>query len=402
MGKQGPEQDPFAVIETNRTAYQKAVLKASMEQANLRGAWLGIDLVALADNLHAIRRALKPGTRLMAVVKADGYGHGAGTIAEAALQNGASALGVATVEEGVKLRRSGHDAPILVLGIIPDAAYSVAIENGLELTVSSGRQIQLVERVAAGLGRTATVHLKVNTGMARVGCELHEAPGLAQYILHSALARLEGVSSHFATAESPLPVDAVAQLAKFVAFTKRINAEGNRVTRHIANSAGAIYLPDSHLDMVRVGLAMYGHSPRGPEPAPVGLTPIVSVRARVSQVKEVNAGTRVGYGSTWTARKPTRLALVPVGYADGMPRTLSNRGHVLVRGLPCPIVGRISMDQTVVDAGDIPVEPAEEVVLLGGRGAQAISVERWAELDQSISYEVLCGLGQRLPRVYYR
>jgi alanine racemase len=256
-----------------------------------------------------------------------------------------------------------------------------------------------VQQHGSARGAHAGVALGPNR---RSGCELHEAPGLAQYIFHSALARLEGVSSHLATAESPQPDEAKQQVEKFVAFTQRINAEAAGVIRHIANSAGAIYLPESHLDMVRVGLAMYGHSPRGPEPAPVGLTPIVSVRARVSQVKEVNAGTRVGYGLTWTARKATRLALVPVGYADGMPRTLSNRGHVLIRGLPCPIVGRISMDQTVVDAGDIPVEPAEEVVLLGGRGVQAISVERWAELDQSISYEVLCGLGQRLPRVYYR
>lgn len=390
------------MIETNRTAFQKAVLKGAMEQANLRGAWLGIDLVALADNLHAIKRTLRPGTRLMAVVKADAYGHGAQVIAEAALQSGATHLGVATVDEGVKLRRSGHDAPILVLGIIPDAAYGPAIEAGLQLTVSSGRQIQLVERVAAGLGKAADVHVKVNTGMARVGCEPHEAPGLAQYVLHSATLRLSGISSHFATAEAALPHDAEAQVAKFLTITKRINAAQHGVLRHIANSAGAIYLPDAHFDMVRVGLAMYGHSPRGPEPAPVGLTPILSVRARVSQVKDVHAGTRIGYGSTWTARAATRLLLVPVGYADGLPRSLSNRGHVLVRGVPRPIVGRISMDQTVIDAGDTPVEPGEEVVMLGGRGDRAIAVERWAELAGTISYEVLTGLGQRLPRVYYR
>lgn len=390
------------MLETNTTAYQRAVLKNGMEQANLRGAWLGVDLVALAENLHTLKRTLKPGTRLMAVVKADAYGHGAVQIAEAALQNGAAQLGVATVEEGVKLRRAGLSAPILVLGLVPDRAYQTAVENGLQLTVSSWRQAQILERVAASLGRVADVHVKVNTGMTRVGCELHEAPGLAKFVLQSRAIRLVGVSSHLATAEAPLPDDAEAQIARFKELTDLLNLNPNRVLRHIANSAATIYLPDSHFDMVRVGLAMYGHSPRGKQPAPLKLTPVLSLRARVSQVKEIPAGTAVGYGSTWVAPASTRLALLPVGYADGLPRAISNKGEVLLRGRPCPIVGRISMDQTVIDVGQIPVEPAEEVLLLGGYGEHHISVERWADLDRSISYEILCGLGQRLPKVYYR
>jgi alanine racemase len=390
------------VIETSRTAYQKAHVRAAMEQADLRGAWLGIDLVALAANVRALRAALNPGTRLMAVVKADAYGHGASMVAEAALQNGATALGVATVEEGVRLRRSGHQAPILVLGIVPDPAYQPAIEAGLQLTVSSARQIRLVERVSRGLGRSAEVHLKVNTGMTRVGCELHEAAGLAQYILHSDALRLTGLSSHFASAEAEQPHDAAQQLARFTRLALRLPAGESGVLRHIANSAGAIFLPESHLDMVRVGLALYGHSPRPSEPSPVELTPVMSVRARISQVKEVGAGARVGYGATWAAPQATRLGLVPVGYADGVPRSLSNRGSLLVRGRLCPIVGRVSMDQTVFDAGTLPIEPGEEVTLLGGHGPDAISIERWAEAAGTISYEVLCGLGQRLPRVHYR
>jgi alanine racemase len=390
------------VIETNRTAYQRAVLKGGMEAASMRGAWLGIDLVALQENLKAIKRGLKPGTRIMAVVKADGYGHGAQAIAQAALQSGASYLGVATVEEGMKLRRSGLDEPILVLGLVPDSAISHAIEHGLQLTVSSGRQIQVVERISAGLGKTVEVNLKVNTGMTRVGCEPHEAPALMQYLLASQILHVIGISSHFATAEGKLPKDAEAQLAKFDKVVRRIGLPPGQILRHIANSAGAIYMPASHYDMVRVGLAMYGHSPRGPEPSPIELSPILSLRARIAQVKEVHAGASVGYGSTWTAKQSTRLALLPVGYADGLPRSLSNRGHVLVRGTPCPIVGRVSMDQTVVDVGRTPVEPGEEVLLLGGHGDQSVSVERWAELDGTINYEILCGLGQRLPKMYYR
>jgi alanine racemase len=373
-----------------------------MEQASMRGAWLGVDLVGLADNLKAIRRSLAPATRLMAVVKADAYGHGAQAIAEAALQAGATFLGVATVEEGQKLRRSGLEAPVLVLGLIPDQAIAPAVESGLQLTVSSGRQIQMVERIALGLGKTVEVHLKVNTGMTRVGCELHEAPALMHYLLASQILHVVGISSHLATAEGTLPADAQTQIAKFKKLNQRFGLPPGQVLRHIANSAGAIYLPDSHFDMVRVGLAMYGHSPRGPVPSPIELTPILSLRARIAQVKEVHAGASVGYGGTWTAKRTTRLALIPVGYADGLPRSLSNRGQVLVRGTPCPIVGRVSMDQTVIDVGATPVEPGEEVLLLGGYGDQAVSVERWAELDGTISYEILCGLGQRLPKMYYR
>lgn len=389
------------MIETNRTAYQRAVLKGGMEQASMRGAWLGVDLVALQENIKAIRRSLAPQTRLMAVVKADAYGHGAQAIAQAALQSGATHLGVATVEEGQKLRRSGLEEPILVLGLVPDQAIPAAIEAGLQLTLSSGRQIQMVERIARGLGKTVEVHLKINTGMTRVGCEPHEAAPLVQYLLASQLLHIVGVSSHLATAEGKLPKDAEAQVAKFQRITSRLGLPAS-VLRHIANSAGAIYLPNSHFDMVRVGLAMYGHSPRGPESSPIGLTPILSLRARIAQVKEVHAGASVGYGATWTAKKTTRVALLPVGYADGLPRSLSNRGQVLVRGTPCPIVGRVSMDQSTVDVGSLPVEPGEEVLLLGGHGDQAVSVERWAELDGTISYEILCGLGQRLPKMYYR
>ncbi|MEB3330719.1 MAG: alanine racemase [Candidatus Sericytochromatia bacterium] len=388
--------------ETSRTAFQKAHVRSAMEQADLRGAWLAIDLVGLAANVRALRAALRPGTRLMAVVKADAYGHGASMVAGAALQHGASALGVATVDEGVRLRRSGHEAPILVLGIVPDPAYQPAIEAGLQLTVSSGRQVQLVESVARGLGRSAEVHLKVNTGMTRVGCELHEAAGLAQYILHSEALRLTGLASHFASAEAEHPHDAEQQLRRFNSLALRVPTGEGGVLRHIANSAGAVFLPESHLDMVRVGLALYGHSPRPNEPAPVELVPVMSVRARVSQVKDVGMGARVGYGSTWAAPRATRLGLVPVGYADGLPRSLSNRGYVAVRGRLCPNVGRVSMDKTVFDAGSLPIEPGEEVTLLGGQGPDAISIQRWAEAAGTVSYEVLCGLGQRLPRVYYR
>ncbi|MEB3198754.1 MAG: alanine racemase [Candidatus Sericytochromatia bacterium] len=390
------------MIETSLSAFQRAHLTSAMEQANLRGAWLGIDLVALSENLRAIKSLLAPTTRIMAVVKADAYGHGAAMVAEAALHHGASSLGVATVEEGAKLRRSGHKSPILVLGIVPDAAYEAAIRHELQLTVSSGRQVQVIERVARGLGRKVDVHLKVNTGMTRVGCELHEAGGLAQYLLHSADLHLAGLSSHLSSADAPQPHDTDRQLGKFQELANRIRAHAHGITCHVANSAGTLFYPNAHFDMVRVGLAMYGHLPASADHSPVSLAPVMSVRARISQVKDVHAGARVGYDLTWIAPSATRLALIPVGYADGLPRALSNRGLALVRGQVCPMVGRISMDQTVLDVGALTVEPGEEVTLMGGQGATALSVDTWAEATGSINYEVLCGLGQRLPRVYYR
>jgi alanine racemase len=390
------------VNDSSERLYRKQLISASMVAAHQRGAWLGVDLVALAENLRTLKRALRDGCQLMAVVKADAYGHGAVAIAQAALNGGATQLGVATVEEGTRLRRSGVTAPILVLGLIADAAVPAAIDAGLQLTLSSGRQVQLVDAIARGAGSVVDVHIKVNTGMTRVGCELHEAVGLTDYVQSVSGLKLVGVSSHFATAEAPVASDAQQQLQRFKSLTDRLLLAHRGIVRHIANSAGMIYLPESHLDMCRIGLAMYGHSPRGEQPTPLRLTPVISLRARVAQVKDVPAGATVGYGGTWVAPRATRLALLPVGYADGLPRSLSNKGHVLVRGQLCPIVGRVSMDQTVVDVGDSPTMPGEEVLVLGGQSQAAVSVERWAALDGTINYEILCGLGQRLPKVYYR
>lgn len=387
-------------VEPSRLTYQRQSLRAASEPASLRGAWLGIDLAVLADNLAALRRAVKPNTRIMAVVKADAYGHGAQAIAEAALLSGASALGVATVEEGVRLRRSGIQAPILLLGILPDAALAPAVEAGLQITVSSLRQIQALERLSIGLGRIAEAHLKVNTGMSRVGCELTEAPMLVRALQETRAIRFVGLSSHLASAESP--GESSEQIAAFAQLAEGLRLNRERITHHLANSAGALYWPEAHFDMVRVGLAMYGHSPRGFEPAPVPLSRVLSLRARIAQVKTVPKGTTVGYGSTWTAPAATELALLPVGYADGVPRAIGNTGEVLVRGVRRPIVGRVSMDQMIVDVGDLAVMPGEEVVLLGGGGPRAIRIEEWAESDHTIAYELLCALGARLPRVFYR
>lgn len=361
---------------------------------------MGVDLVAVADNLRAIKQWVGPFTEVMAVVKADAYGHGAEAVASAAVTAGAAALGVATTEEGTRLRRAGFDLPILVLGILPDAALGPAFEAGLQITVASSRQLQVAERVAKGLGRRGQVHLKVNTGMARVGCEPHELPGLVAYALRSQVVQLVGVSSHLASAELPGCPHTQAQIEAYTQLVQAMPLPAT-VSRHLANSAGALYWPQARFDMVRVGLAMYGASPRGAEPAPVPLVPAMSVRAQVVQVKEAKAGVRVGYHGTWVAEAPSRLVVVPVGYADGLPRSLSNRGHILVRGVPRPIVGRVSMDQIVVDVGTLPVEPGEEVVVLGAPG-RGVGVEAWAGFAQSISYEIMTGLGARLPRLPYR
>lgn len=389
------------MMDSGRLAWhQNRARHPQAEAARQRGAWVGVDLVAVADNVRALRQWVGPFTELMAVVKADAYGHGAEAVASAAVAAGAGALGVATTEEGARLRRAGLEVPILVLGILPDAALGPAFEAGLQVTIASLRQLQVAERVAKHLGRRGQVHLKVNTGMTRVGCEAHELPGLVAYALRSQVIQLVGVASHLASAEVPDCPQTEAQIRRFSELVEALPLPAT-VSRHIANSAGALYWPSARFDMVRVGLAMYGACPRPEEASPVPLVPAMSVRAQIVQVKEAQAGVQVGYGGTWSKESPTRLVVVPVGYADGLPRSLSNRGHVLVRGVPRPIAGRVSMDQIVVDCGDLPVEPGEEVVVLGPPG-RGVGVEAWAGLAQTISYEVMTGLGARLPRLPYR
>ncbi len=372
-----------------------------MDLGQVRPTWAEIDLDAIAHNVRELSR-LAPGARFMAVVKADGYGHGAAEVARAALKAGASWLGVATVEEGVALRRAGIKAPVLVLGYISPMQASAVLLHGLRPTVFHADLAEALSRKAASLGRTVPVHLKVDTGMTRVGVRPHEAVPFAQMLTALPNLELEGVFTHLATADEPTNPYASEQLARFdqvLAALKQAGIEPR--IRHAANSAALMLLPQAHYDLVRAGIALYGQPPDPQVEWPASLRPALAWRTRVGMVKWVEPDTPISYGCTYRTRGRERIASLPVGYADGLSRLLSNRGEVLIHGRRCPIVGRICMDQTMVRVpDDLDVKVGDEVVLIGEQGVERITASDLAQTIGTINYEIVCSIGKRVPRLY--
>ena len=361
-----------------------------------------VDLGAIAHNVRRIKALVGPEVRLMAVVKADAYGHGSVPIAREALRAGAEWLGVALPEEGAALRRAGLTAPILVLGPTPPAQAEEVVAAGLDQMVHAVPLAEALSRAAGKARRRVAVHLKVDTGMGRVGVPVEEVSAMAGAIGRLPGVRLRGVMTHFAAADAPDAAHAREQLRRFhqVLASPALRAVPS-LLRHAANSAAAFALPEARLDMVRVGIALYGCPPSPKAPPPVPLRPVLSLETRVAQVRWVPAGTTVSYGCTFVAPTRMRIATLPVGYGDGFPRAFSNRGAVLLRGKRVPVVGRVCMDMIVVDVTGIPeVEEGDAVVLLGVQGTEAIPADAWAALADTISYEVLCGIGPRVPRLY--
>ncbi|MGC6482658.1 MAG: alanine racemase [Synechococcus sp.] len=366
-------------------------------------AWLEVSPAAIESNARALKRLLQPACALMAVVKADGYGHGAATVARAAVQGGAAQLGVATLKEGIELRRAGLEQPILVLGNLtqPDELRA-CLHWELMPTLSSHREALLCHNLADGSGRQFAVQLKLDTGMTRLGCTWEEAPRLTEVIQQLNQLNLCGVYSHLASADGA-PHSAGEQVTRlqqrrFEEVLRRLPE--HRARHHLANSAGTLRDPDLHHDLVRVGLALYGHSPSPHLDAVVQLQPAMGVKARVTLIREVAAGVGVSYGHRFITQRPSRLAVVGIGYADGVSRCLSGKITALHHGRSLPQVGAITMDQLILDATDAPqLEPGDVVTLLGRDGNQEISPRWWSELSDSIPWEVLCGFKHRLPRV---
>lgn len=369
--------------------------------ATLRGAWVAVDLRAIAHNVRRLRSWLSPHTHLLAVVKADGYGHGSLAVAQTAIASGADWVGVATVAEGIRLRQAGIRNPLLLLSLAQPGAYETALANDLHLTVSSAEALRAAAHVARALGATARVHLKVDTGMTRVGSSLEDLAGLIELALSLDDLELTGVSTHLASAEDPDDPATDRQLGRFQQAIVSCPLPPG-ILRHAANSAATLYHPRAHWDMVRPGLMIYGVAPDPGRSVPFDLLPAMSVRARLAQVRDVPEDVRVGYGGRFTTRTPSRLAVVPVGYADGLVRALSGKLEVLIAGQRRPLVGTISMDQCVVDCGSLPADVGTEVVLLGRQGDQEIRIEDWAEAAGTIPYEIMCGLNRRLPKVFLR
>jgi alanine racemase len=368
-----------------------------------RAAWVEIDLGAVRDNVAALARVAQPAA-VMAVVKADGYGHGAEPVARAALDAGATWLGVALVEEGVSLREAGIDAPILVLSEpVPEAAAAV-VAHRLTPVVYTPAGIDALAKAVADVGAAEplAVHLKVDTGMHRVGAATTDAVALARRVADRSELELAGVLTHLAVADEPDDPYTPEQLARFATVLADLDAAGLRpAVVHAANSAGLLAFPDARFDLVRAGIAVYGIPP-APELAGVApLRPALALKARVSHVKVLDAGSRLSYGLRYRLDRPARIATVPIGYADGVPRNLAAvGGEVVVGGRRRPVAGTVTMDQLMVDVGDDEVAVGDEVVLIGRQGAASVTAQEWADRLGTIAYEIVCGIGPRVPRRY--
>ena len=370
---------------------------------SFRPVWAEIDCAAVQDNVRALRDVVAP-AGLLAVVKADGYGHGAVEVGRAALAAGAAWLGVALVEEGMALRAAGIDAPILVLSEpVPDAAACVVAHRLTPVVYTSVGIEALAKAVAGGgHGEPLAVHLKIDTGMHRVGAAVGEAAALAQLVQGHGELHLEGVCTHLAVADELDNPYSDGQLDQFDAVLAQLaELDVHPRTVHAANTAGAIVLARSRYDMVRAGIGIYGIAPVPELDGQVPLRPAMAVKARVTYVKSLPRGARLSYGLRYELAHDARIATVPVGYGDGVPRNLAQvGGEVLVRGQRCPIAGTVTMDQLMVDVGDLPVEAGDEVVLIGRQGDAQITAAEWAERLGTISYEIVCGIGPRVPRRY--
>ena len=369
-----------------------------------RPTWLEIDLDAIAGNTRRIKEIVGPETDVLVSLKADAYGHGALRVARTTLLNGASWLGVATLSEAIPLRAAGITAPILVFGYIPPWQAREATRLDLRATVYSTDVATELAQAARDLDHTVRVHVKVDTGMARLGLRAEDVEGVVRFIEELRGMRgveVEGIFTHLATADSADQTYALRQLARFDAVLDALDARGLRPPIvHAANSAATLTLPQSRYSLVRPGIAIYGLAPSEEVPLPAGFQPALAFKTQVAQVKDIPAGEGVSYGATYITQRETRIAVLPVGYADGFRRAPATWGSVLIHGQEAPLIGRVCMDQCMVDVSHIPdVRRGDEVVLIGRQGEATLTAEEVARRLGTISYEVVSALLARVPRV---
>jgi len=373
------------------------------ENIALRPTTAYVDLDALKSNVAAIRARVGPDRKIMGVVKANAYGHGLERVARELLKFGCDQLGVAFLEEGITLRRAGIDAPILVLGGIIGNQIQHFIEHDLMITASSVYKLGQIEEVAAQMGRRAKIHLKIDTGMERIGTHWDSAEKLLEAAIRARHCDLEGVFSHFAQSDAPDPKYTRLQMERFEQCLRFFEDRSLPIPlRHVANSGAILQHPDSFLDMVRPGIMLYGVYPTPTVTRAVHLQPVLSLETRIVYFKVVREGCPVSYDSTWAPREDTRVVTLPVGYGDGYSRILSGKAQVLIHGRRYPVVGRITMDALMVNIGQDSAYNADQVMLLGQQGAERITVEEIAQWLGTIPYEVLTMINTRVPRVYRR
>lgn len=367
-----------------------------------RWAWVEVDLGAIAHNVRVLKKFAGKGTLFMAVVKADGYGHGAFQVARAALTAGAEHLGVATVDEGIELREAGINAPIQVLSEPPSSSAELCVSHHLVPMVFS-RDFVIALSTAAREADTMTgYHLKVDSGMNRIGVRAEDAADFLDSLRGLPGIALEGVATHFATADAPGDWEFTRQVERFDAAVADMRQRGTDVgIVHAANSAATILHPESRYDMVRCGIALYGLHPAPSTIGVADLAPAMAVKAKITQVKRIGMGEGVSYGFTYHAPAPTTVATLPLGYADGVHRLLSNEMRVLIDGRECRQIGRICMDQLMVEVPrGAHASPGDEAVLVGEQAGAALGMDEQAELASTINYEIACGYGARMERVY--
>lgn len=361
------------------------------------GLWVEVDLARIRSNVTNLKAHLTPGTRLLAVVKANGYGHGDAQVAAAAVEGGADWLGVARVEEGASLRRHGILQPILLLAEPPIGAIKRAIE--LELTPTIYTETAAEEFAKSASFREISVHVKVDTGMHRYGVDPTEINTFLKRIAGMQGLQIGGLWSHFAVADDVLNPFTAQQLERFLRICKEVTLPRNALL-HMGNSAAAMSFPKAHLDMVRTGIAIYGIYPSNELTDKVAIEPALELKSRIGLVSRHGKGEAISYGQRYTLERDANIATIPCGYADGLRRALSNRAEVLVGGHRYPICGTITMDHFMIDAGDDQIEIGDEVVIIGRQGEENITAYDWAEMLETIPYEVVCAVSSAVPRVY--
>jgi alanine racemase len=362
-------------------------------------AWIEVNVAALRHNIQALQAHLSPRTALMAVIKADAYGHGAVAVAQVAQECGVQSFGVATVLEGIQLRQAGIQQPILILGAVQSRGPIAAmVQWRLEPTLCTLEQAQLFSET---LSKPLPVHLKIDTGMSRLGHPWQSATSFVQRVQQLPYLSIASIYSHLATADALDPSFMKTQQTRFEQVIASLDFEtGKRPLLHLANSAATLFHPAFHYDQVRVGLALYGIYPGPQFQGSIDLQPVMQVKARITHLKDLPEGVGVSYNHRFITTRPTRMAVVGIGYADGVPRMLSNQMQVLIQGQRVPQIGTITMDQLMIDVTELPtVQIGEVVTLLGRDQSSVILADEWAEQIGTIPYEIVCGFQQRLTRV---
>lgn len=369
----------------------------------IRPVWAEINLDNLANNIREVRRVTNEGTLITAVIKANAYGHGSIEAAKVFLKNGADRLAVATLSEAIELRRVNIDVPILILGSIPRNQYNLALKHDITLTIYNYEDAKVLSEILEASGKTLNIHIKIDSGMGRIGF-LPTDESISDIIRISKLPNIniEGIFTHFATADEKNKEYTRLQYERFSTVVNKLEERGLFIPiKHVSNSAAIIDLPEYNLDMVRAGIVLYGYYPSNEvNKDRINLKPAMTLKAKISNLKTVSKGTGISYGQIFVAERESKIATIPIGYADGFTRLLSSKAEVLLNGRRAPIVGRICMDQCMLDVTEIEdVNIGDEVVVFG-YGDGCPDADEIAEKLDTISYEVLCAVGRRVPRVY--